>query len=204
MFGLAVCLCLYLLDGNLPGNAQAPTPAAPRPASPQTNQTNQTNAPAAASADAKSKVTKTTNEDGSLRRITGKVKVLDAHTLVFADGTEVDLNGAMDAPDLEQKAMLEDTLYECGKVSAAFLTSLIGEQTVTFLSFGGKDPRPRGNCYAGETYIQETMVRHGWAVSSHSGTELAQLIAQEKKRGLWRGRFVTPAKWRKGERLPGE
>src|SRR5262249_49398313 len=38
-----------------------------------------------------------------LLRITGKVKVPNAHTLVFDDGTEVELNGGMDAPELEQK-----------------------------------------------------------------------------------------------------
>lgn len=150
------------------------------------------------------KVVKEFNKDGSLHRITGKAKVLDAHTIAFADGTEVDLNGVMDAPELEQKAMLGDSLYLCGKEAAEFLGKLIGDQTVTFLSFGGKERRPRGNCYAGETYLQEAMVRNGWAVSDHSGTELAQLIAQEDKRGLWRGKFIPPKRWRKGERLPGE
>jgi endonuclease YncB( thermonuclease family) len=152
----------------------------------------------------KPKVVKVVNNDGSLHRITGRAKVIDAHTLAFDDGTEVDLNGVMDAPDLGQKALLGDALYPCGKDAADFLKTLIGDQTVTFLSFGGKGKRPRGNCYAGETYIEEAMVRNGWAVSDHSATELAQLIAQENKRGLWRGKVVPPKAWRKGERLPGE
>src|SRR5262245_26670022 len=130
---------------------------------------------------AKPKVIKELDTDGSLRRITGKAKVLDAHTLVFTDGTEVDLNGVMDAPDLEQKGLIGDTPYPCGKDAANFLKKLIGDQTVTFLSFGGKQKRPRGTCYAGETFLQEAMVRHGWAVSGHSASELAQLIAQENK-----------------------
>jgi hypothetical protein len=29
-------------------------------------------------------------------------------------------------------------------------------------------------------------------------------IARENKRGLWRGEFVDPQLWRKGERLKGE
>ena len=140
----------------------------------------------------RSEVVREFNKDGSLHRITGKVKVLDAHTLAFTDGTEVDLNGVMDAPELEQKARLGDSLYPCGKEAAEFLKKLIGDQTVSFLSFGDKERRPRGNCYAGETYVQEAMVRNGWAVSGHSGMDLAQLIAQENKRGLWRGTFVLP------------
>jgi hypothetical protein len=31
-----------------------------------------------------------------------------------------------------------------------------------------------------------------------------EAIAREKKRGLWRGTFVFPEKWRKSERLPAE
>jgi endonuclease YncB( thermonuclease family) len=48
------------------------------------------------------------------------------------------------------------------------------------------------------------MVRHGWAAFHHSGTELAELIAKENKRGLWRGKFIVPGEWRKGQRLPNE
>jgi endonuclease YncB( thermonuclease family) len=150
------------------------------------------------------KILKETEEDGSLRRITGKVKVINAHLLAFEDGTEVDLNGVMDAPELEQKGLIGDALYPCGKEAGDFLKQLIADQVVTFLSFGGKGNRPRGICYAGETFVQEAMVRNGWAVSGHSTTELAELIAKEHKRGLWRGTFIPPRKWRKGERLPGE
>ena len=48
------------------------------------------------------------------------------------------------------------------------------------------------------------MVRNGWALAHHEGMEAWQAIAREKKRGLWRGEFVAPERWRKGERLPGE
>jgi hypothetical protein len=33
-------------------------------------------------------------------KMKGQVSVVDAHTLRFDDGTEVDLNGAIDAPEL--------------------------------------------------------------------------------------------------------
>ena len=46
-----------------------------------------------------------------LVRITGPVKVLDAHTLLYSDGTEVDLNGSMDAPELGQKGVTGDKVY---------------------------------------------------------------------------------------------
>jgi endonuclease YncB( thermonuclease family) len=186
-----------LLFQSLPGGyAQVPTASAQRKQTERNGVLQQT--------DTRAKTVKEVKQDGSLHRITGRARVIDAHTIAFEDGTEVDLNGVIDAPELEQKALIEDSLYPCGKEAAEFLKKLIGDQPVTFLSFGGKERRPRGNCYDGEIFLQEAMVRNGWAVSDHSATELAQLIAQEKKRGLWRGRFIPQKRWRKGERLPGE
>ena len=48
------------------------------------------------------------------------------------------------------------------------------------------------------------VVRNGWAFSHHSGMDAWEIIARENKRGLWRGKFIVPERWRKGERLPGE
>ena len=48
------------------------------------------------------------------------------------------------------------------------------------------------------------MVRNGWAIAHHSGITAWEIIARENKRGLWRGKFIVPERWRKGERLPGE
>jgi len=48
------------------------------------------------------------------------------------------------------------------------------------------------------------MVRAGWAVSHQTGMDGWQMFASEGRRGVWRGRFVRPEDWRKGDRLPGE
>jgi endonuclease YncB( thermonuclease family) len=69
--------------------------------------------------------------------------------------------------------------------------------------FGKRDKIVRRDCFVGETHLELEMVRDGWAVADHEGMEAWQAIA-EKKRGLWRGEFVLPERWRKGERLPGE
>jgi endonuclease YncB( thermonuclease family) len=139
-------------------------------------------------------------------RITGKVKVVNAYTLRFEDGTEVCLGGGIDAPELDQKGLIGGSFYPCGKEAAEFLTKLIGDQTVTFL--GGGEQRvgknPAGSCFVGETNLEIEMVRNGWALSHHSGMDAWEIIARENKRGLWRGKFVVPERWRKGERLPGE
>jgi endonuclease YncB( thermonuclease family) len=141
-------------------------------------------------------------------RITGHVKVLDAHTLRYEDGTTMDVNGGMDAPDLAQQGSIDNKLYPCGKEAAAFLEKLIGDRPVTCYSDsdGPIDPKKlgRGAAFVGETSLGIEMVRSGWAMAHHSGTMPYEVMARDHKRGLWRGEFVPPEKWRKGARLPGE
>jgi hypothetical protein len=147
-------------------------------------------------------------EERMWTRIIGKVKVLNAYTLSFEDGTQVCLSGTIDAPDLEQKGLIGESFYPCGKEAAEFLKKLIGDQTVTFFGDRKGEERvgknPAGSCFVGETNLEIEMVRNGWAFSHHSGMDAWEIIARENKRGLWRGKFVVPKRWRKGERLPGE
>src|SRR5215510_1353927 len=65
--------------------------------------------------------TVTRDRVNGLDRITGNVKVLNAHLLVFDDGTEVDLNGGIDAPELDQKGRINGAFYPCGREAAEFL-----------------------------------------------------------------------------------
>jgi endonuclease YncB( thermonuclease family) len=142
-----------------------------------------------------------------LLRIRGRVKVLDAHTLLFEDGTKVNINGGMDAPDLAQQGLIEGASYPCGKEAAAFLEKLIGGRPVTCYSDDASiDAKQIGlaDAFVGETNLAVEMVRNGWAMAHHSGMAAWEVIARENKRGLWRGKFVFPEKWRKGERLPQE
>jgi endonuclease YncB( thermonuclease family) len=146
--------------------------------------------------------------DDRLLRITGKVQVLDAHTILYEDGTVVGLNGGMDAPDLGQKGVIGDVPYPCGREAAEFLKKLIGDQPVMCYSDSGGpvDTKKigRADAFVGETNLNIEMVRNGWALSHHSGMDAWEAIAREYKRGLWRGTFVIPERWRKGERLPEE
>jgi endonuclease YncB( thermonuclease family) len=41
-------------------------------------------------------------------------------------------------------------------------------------------------------------------MAHHTSMATWEAIAREHKRGIWRGEFILPQKWRKGERLPGE
>jgi endonuclease YncB( thermonuclease family) len=143
-------------------------------------------------------------EAGQLTKIKGKVQVLDAHTIEFEDGTQIELNGGMDAPDLPQQGNIGDDFYPCGERAANFLKNLVGTREVIFYFEGRRGDKLHGDCFVGETCLQIEMVRNGWAVSHHTGMDSWQSIASENKRGLWRGSFVLPEQWRKRKRLDGE
>jgi endonuclease YncB( thermonuclease family) len=134
---------------------------------------------------------------GSWERIVGKVKVIDALTLEFADGTRMSLD--MVAPDPGQHAKIDGKLYPCGREAAEFLRKRIGDRTVSLFYREG-NTRP----YLGDENLEHTMVINGWALADHSSLHAAEIIARENKRGLWRGEFVDPVEWRQGKRLPGE
>jgi endonuclease YncB( thermonuclease family) len=141
-------------------------------------------------------------------RITGKPKVIDGNTIAFDDAVEIDISAGMDAPPLEQKGLIGDKFYPCGKEAAEFLRKLIDDQTATCFvgakDKGGPGRRLQGICYVGAVRVDHEMILNGWAVADHSLSVPAEVIARENKRGLWRGQFIAPKRWRKGERLPGE
>src|SRR5262245_55906892 len=132
-------------------------------------------------------------------RIAGKVTVLDARTLEFADGTRLTLGRAV--PELDQQGMIDGKLYPCGKEAAEFLRKLIGDRTVVCVLIDNKTVL---SAYVGDTNIEHAMIINGWALAEHSLLHGAEIIARENKRGLWRGQFVKPDEWRAGKRLPGE
>jgi endonuclease YncB( thermonuclease family) len=154
-------------------------------------------------ADGPAKVVKetVTSTNHSWVRLTGKVKVIDASTLRFEDGTQVDLHMAMDVPEPGQMGRIDGKLYPCGKEAAEFLAKPVAVYVDRRLDL---TKIPSGKCYVGETHVHLEMVRNGWAVSTHSGMDPWEIIARENKRGMWRGEFVVPEEWRTGKRLPGE
>ena len=110
---------------------------------------------------------------------------------------------------LDDKGLIGDALYPCGKEAAAFLEKLIGDRPVTCYSDSNDavlDAKKlgRADAFTAETSLQIEMVRNGWAMAHHSGMAAWEVIARDNKRGLWRGDFVFPEKWRKGDRLSQE
>ena len=134
------------------------------------------------------------------QRISGQVRVIDAHTLEFADGTRILLHVV--APELGQMGMIDGTPYPCGKEAAEFLRKLIGEQSVMCFFAEAQDDKWIG--YVGDTNLAHALIINGWGLAHHSSLHPAEIAARENKRGLWRGQFLDPAEWRTGKRLPGE
>jgi endonuclease YncB( thermonuclease family) len=112
-------------------------------------------------------------------------------------------------PELEQQGKIGDAFYPAGKEAAEFLKQLIGDRVATMYVNADTDEYRRGDRTTGLCYVEETnlgyeLIANGWAIADHSLMVPAELIARLNKRGLWRGEFVRPDRWRAGERLPGE
>jgi endonuclease YncB( thermonuclease family) len=110
-------------------------------------------------------------------RIRGKVTLVSGKALRFADGTEIDLNIDYPKPDTEGS-----------KGAVEFLKKLIGDQEVTCFQAAGlplRGEESRWGAYVGDTNVQHAIVINGWAIAGHTGTRAAEMIAREKKRGLW-------------------
>ena len=136
--------------------------------------------------------------------ITGHPKVIDGNTLEI-DGTTILLEG-IDAPEIRQKC--EDEYgepYPCGREARWALQRAINLNEVR-CEWDRKDVYDRiiGRCFRGLTDLNKQMVRKGWAVAvSRSVRSYAweEKQAKDRKRGIWVGRFIMPARWRKGDRL---
>jgi hypothetical protein len=104
-------------------------------------------------------------------RIKGKVKVLDANTLVFEDGNRVRLH--IRTPKAGEGG---------AKEAAEFLAKLIGDRPVDCFMVNNEY---RFWGYVGDVNLQHAMIINGWALQNHSSTGPAATIAREKKRGIW-------------------
>jgi RNA polymerase sigma factor (sigma-70 family) len=134
-------------------------------------------------------------------RVTGRVKVIDARTLEFDDGTRIELGYL--APHPDQLALNGEKLYPAGKEAADFLRKLIGGRPVTVFRHVERE-HIGGIATVGDTSIDQAMISAGWALASQRPQQAAELTARENKRGLWRGHFIDPGDWVAGARVPGE
>jgi endonuclease YncB( thermonuclease family) len=143
----------------------------------------------------------------ALADITGKPRIIDGDTIEVA-GERIRLNG-IDTPEASQSCLGDGgKRWRCGREATLALTAIIGGQAITCKGDErDKYDRLIAVCFAGANDLNGEMVRQGWALayrkySTDYVTEEAD--AKAKKLGLWRGQFVAPWDWRRGERLASE
>jgi endonuclease YncB( thermonuclease family) len=130
----------------------------------------------------------------------GNAQVVDGDTLVV-DDKEITLYG-IDAPELAQTCEFRQKTIRCGVLASDALRDLItGAKKVTCTDRGrDREGLRLGLCSADGFDIGRNMVHTGWALAWRRYSNLYVKIeekAQAAKRGLWRGPFEKPWKWRK-------
>ena len=138
--------------------------------------------------------------------ITGTPLVISGDTLVL-DGTRLRLYG-VDAPEAGQKCRLANGRpYDCGLVSTTALMDLTAGVSITCRTRRGATGGDIfATCFAGGYDLSHGMAHTGWALAwPETGTIYVrvQQRAAAARRGLWRGEFVAPWRWRAGIRLTG-
>jgi endonuclease YncB( thermonuclease family) len=148
---------------------------------------------------------------GLAQEIAGRPRVIDAGTLDFS-GRRVRLHG-IDAPDLTQTCRLAGQVagqsWTCGRDARWAAINRIHPHWVS-CDARGRDPQGTelAVCYLagfGQHELNVWLVAQGWALAAPGAPKAyaaAQATARAAGRGLWRGDFVPPGAWRRGQRLP--
>ena len=140
------------------------------------------------------------------RVLSGRARVVDGDSLALA-GERIRLHG-IDAPESAQTCVAGGARWRCGEQATRGLRERIGGRTVACEE---RDVDRYGRivamCRAGGEDLNAWMVERGFAFAyrrysrAYVGEEAA---ARSARRGLWRGDFVAPWDWRRGERLAGK
>jgi endonuclease YncB( thermonuclease family) len=140
--------------------------------------------------------------------LSGMPEIVDGDTLVVA-GTTVRLFG-VDAPEMGQSCVIGARRYDCGMVARAALLDLSAGTPITCElipeapSNDTEDGAP-ARCFAAGYDLSEGMAYTGWALAVRDVTDRYVSFedgAHDAGRGLWKGTFVAPWAWRRGDRLP--
>ncbi|WP_206607761.1 thermonuclease family protein [Ferruginivarius sediminum] len=129
--------------------------------------------------------------------------VIDGDTLEI-DGERFRLRG-IDAPESRQSCRHDGRRWPCGRDSTRALENRIGAATVRCKGDGrDRYERVLAVCYADGTDLNAWMVRQGWALAYRRYSRdyvPEERWAKAARAGIWRGRFVQPWDWRRGQRL---
>jgi len=133
----------------------------------------------------------------------GAVRAIDGDTLDLA-GQRIRLHG-IDAPEAGQGCTTAaGALWACGAAATAALARLAVGPVACRQVDRDRYGRIVALCRAGGQDLGAALVEGGWAVAYRRYSRRyvgAEGVARRHRRGLWRGAFVVPHDWRRGERL---
>ncbi|WP_430473443.1 thermonuclease family protein [Thalassospira lucentensis] len=138
--------------------------------------------------------------------------VIDGDTIMI-NGEVVDLAG-MDAPELGQQCLHNDSFGDCGMSSAMQLRKYFAMAPFAVRCWAGDQERsgkaddfPIVECGIGERDVAAAMITDGEALPiagySHRYDSLST-EANNASIGIHGGDMINPAEWRNGKRLDGE
>jgi endonuclease YncB( thermonuclease family) len=135
--------------------------------------------------------------------ITGAVRVIDGDSLQVGEH-RIRIHG-IDAPEMKQNCRWPKRIISCGVIAKGAMQDLVAGAHVRCKQ---KDTDRYGRviatCSADGYDIGANMVHTGWALAYRRYSKQYVTIeekAKVAKRGMWRGEFVPPWNWRRGERL---
>ena len=105
----------------------------------------------------------------------------------------------------QRKERLSGGRWRCGQKAALALADFIGRSPVRCKEHGvDRYGRVIAACYVRDEDVERWMVTNGWALAYRRYSDDyvdEEAIAQDAHAGIWRGQFVPPWEWRRGERL---
>ena len=134
----------------------------------------------------------------------GRVSVIDGDTLEM-HGKRIRLHG-IDAPESGQTCKYESgKSYRCGQLAATQMSKYTKHKIIRCnVQDTDRYGRFVAVCFADGQDINEQIVRNGFALAYRRYSRdyiAAESEAKSDKAGMWKGAFIKPWDWRKGERL---